>query len=119
MSKIKLTIPVAPSINHCYFYINGKKVKGAKAKQFEQEVALIMRDINFKFDDKRKIVCKMWYFFPDNRRRDTHNTLKLLLDSIERGGLYSDDRYVLPQIMDWQVDKENPIVEMEFEYKEE
>jgi len=74
---------------------------------------------NKKFPDKTKIICKMWYFFPDNRRRDTHNTFKILFDAIEKGGLYKDDKYVMPWVMDFTVDRDNPRLEMEFiEFKE-
>jgi crossover junction endodeoxyribonuclease RusA len=104
MKKIRLTMPIPPSINHCYFYRGGKKIKTQTARDFEKEVALIMRKIDYRFPDKTKIICEMSYFFPDNIRRDAHNTIKLCLDSVERGGLYKDDRYVLPRIMDWEIE---------------
>ena len=116
---IKLTVPIPPSINHCYFYKGGKRIKTKQAREFEDEIAEIMSGVDFKFPDKTKIVCDMTYYFPDNRRRDTHNTIKLLADSIERGGLYSDDRYVLPRVIDWYIDRDRPRVELEFYLKEE
>lgn len=60
-----------------------------------------------------KVVVNLWYFFPDNRKRDTHNGLKLLLDCLEDAEVYANDRYALPRIMDWQVDKQNPRIELE------
>lgn len=59
----------------------------------------------------------MNYFFPDARRRDTHNTFKILFDAIERGGLYKDDKDILPRVMDFEIDRENPRVELKFYLK--
>ena len=70
------------------------------------------------FEERKKIRCDMTFYFPDNRNRDTHNTFKLLFDSIEDGGLYPNDRYVLPNVLDFTVDRENPRLDLEFYYME-
>jgi crossover junction endodeoxyribonuclease RusA len=44
--------------------------------------------------------------------RDTHNGLKLLLDALEKA-VYDNDRYALPRIQDWDIDKTDPRVEVE------
>lgn len=62
-----------------------------------------------------KVVVRLWYYWPDARKRDTHNTLKLLLDALESAGIYENDSLALPQIMDYQIDRANPRVEIEFE----
>jgi len=114
---MRLITPIPPSVNHAYFYRGGKKIKNTKARNFDEEVILLTRQYVKKvkkFPDKKKIICKLWYFFPDARRRDTHNTLKLLLDAVEKGGLYKDDKYVLPQIQDFCIDRDDPRVELEF-----
>lgn len=69
------------------------------------------------FDGEFKIVLDAWFYFPDNRRRDTHNSLKILLDGLE-GVIYADDRYVLPRIQDWTIDRQNPRVELKIYPKE-
>jgi crossover junction endodeoxyribonuclease RusA len=61
-----------------------------------------------------KTIVYAWFYFPDHRRRDTHNTLKILLDALQDGGIYDDDKYALPRIMDYTVDKSQPRVELEF-----
>lgn len=117
---IKFNVSIPPSINHCYFYKGGRRIKTTKAREFERETETIVRHLKVKkFEDDKKIICNLVFYFPDNRRRDTHNTLKLLFDSIERAGFYKDDRYVLPQVLDWTVDRENPRVELEFYLKKE
>lgn len=62
-----------------------------------------------------KTIVKLWYYFPDNRRRDTHNTLKILMDALEDAQIYIDDRWALPQIQNFGIDKSNPRLEIEFE----
>lgn len=62
---------------------------------------------------KGKVIVKLWYYWPDNAKRDTHNTLKLLLDCLEEAQIYANDRFALPRIMDYDVDKLNPRIEIE------
>lgn len=69
------------------------------------------------FEPERKIRCDMTFYFPDARNRDTHNTFKLLFDAIEDGGLYPNDRYVLPYVKDFTIDRTNPRLELEFYYE--
>lgn len=119
---IKFTVPVPPSINHCYWYRNGRKYRTTQAKNYCDEVIYIVRNIMHKqkfkkFEDGKKIVCEMIYYFPDARRRDSHNTFKILLDAIEEAGLYTDDRYILIHVKDIAVDKKNPRVELTFRYQ--
>jgi crossover junction endodeoxyribonuclease RusA len=62
-----------------------------------------------------KVIVWLWYYFPDRRRRDTHNTLKILLDAFEDGGIYEDDKFAMPRVMDYEVDEDHPRIEIEFE----
>jgi len=62
-----------------------------------------------------KVIVRLWFYFPDRRKRDTHNALKALLDALEDACIYQNDQYALPQVMDWDVDRENPRIEIEFE----
>lgn len=117
----KISVPIPPSINHCYFYKGNIKIKTPKAREYWAFVERSVREEivaqNFnRFDSGRKIVCELMYYFPDNRRRDTHNTLKILLDAIEDADLFVDDRYVLPRILDWEIDREHPRVDIVFYY---
>ena len=102
---IKITVPVPPSINHCYFYIKGRRIKSNKARDFDKEVISITNKVGYKFPPRTKIICDMNFYFKDKRKRDTHNTLKLLFDAIETGGLYENDMYVLPRVLDFCVDR--------------
>lgn len=119
----RLILPgTAPSINH--MYVNARVGHGTKrvltktALQWRDEtvaIANVWRVSNKWSTVQRKVVVRLWFYFPDKRRRDTHNGLKVLLDALEDALIYQDDRLALPQIMDYQCDKRNPRIEIEFE----
>ena len=73
-----------------------------------------MEDANWK-----KICNASWYYLdlvvymPDKKRRDSHNMLKLLLDTLQEA-LYHDDYYVMPRIQAVELDRGNPRVEIVF-----
>ncbi|MCM3131858.1 RusA family crossover junction endodeoxyribonuclease [Paenibacillus polysaccharolyticus] len=112
----------APSVNHMYNHrmVKKKLIKTMKpeARAWFDEASLrarLWRNKNKWSTASEKVVVRLWYYFPDERRRDTHNTLKALLDALESGGIYADDKTALPRIMDYEVDKKNPRIEIEFE----
>lgn len=119
----RLILPgLAPSVNHMYnnAYIKGRRMKVLKASAKAWFEDTTYRAIQWRLDNKwstasEKVIVRLWFFFPDKRRRDTHNALKALLDALEDGGIYKDDKTALPQIMDFQVDRNNPRIEIEFE----
>ena len=84
-----------------------------------EQTRQLMKQLSFEpFEEHRMIRCEMMYYFPDGRNRDTHNTFKLLYDSIEDGGLYPNDRYILPYVKPFVTDKANPRLELEFYYED-
>lgn len=115
---MRLTIPIAPSVNHCYYYKGNKRIKKKTARDFEKEVDKLTKkyisEVQEVFPEKTKIACNMWFYMPDLRRRDSHNSIKLVMDAVEKGGLYEDDRFVMPRIQDVTLDRDNPRIEMEF-----
>lgn len=110
-----------PSVNHLYAnaMVKGRRMRvlNSRGKQFFEDTKLVAmiwaKKSNWKKPEKeKKIIMKLWFYFPDKRRRDTHNCLKVLLDSLE-GTLYEDDKTVLPRIMDYEIDRMNPRTEIE------
>ena len=71
-----------------------------------------VRKAGWQISDGRKVIMRLWVYWPDNRRRDVHNLHKLLGDAPE-GIAYKDDKWLLIQDMDFQVDAKNPRVEVE------
>ena len=122
MNKINLVLPLPPSINHSHITTkSGKRIRSTQTKQYMKEIYYYLYNYRVPIDilipTKEKIIMDLWFYFPDNRRRDTHNGLKILLDALE-GILYKDDKCVLPRIQDFQVDKNNPRVEIEITLKD-
>lgn len=119
----RLILPgTVPSVNHMYVnaYIKGRRMKILKtqAKAWVEDTTFRanqwMKDNQWSTTTEKTIV-RLWFYFPDKRRRDTHNGLKVLLDALEDAGIYEDDKFALPQIMDFEYDKNNPRIEIEFE----
>ena len=119
----RLILPgIAPSVNHMYnnAYVKGRRMKVLKASARDWFEDTVYRAIQWRIDNRwptasRKVAVRLWFYFPDKRRRDTHNGLKGLLDALEDGGIYVDDKLALPQIIDYQIDRYNPRIEIEFE----
>ena len=116
---LTLTIKVPPSVNHMYIHKrNGQKILTNAAKQYIKTIQdLCKKEIkkqNWK-KDKESVwyVMDMYFYFQDKRKRDSHNCLKLLMDSLE-GLLFTNDYFILPRIQYVTLDRENPRVEIIF-----
>lgn len=116
---LTLTIKVPPSVNHMYIHKrNGQKILTSTAKQYIKTIQdLCKKEIkkqNWK-KDKESVwyVMDMYFYFKDKRKRDSHNCLKLLMDSLE-GLLFTNDYFILPRIQYVTLDRENPRVEIIF-----
>jgi crossover junction endodeoxyribonuclease RusA len=78
-----------------------------------------MREQQFPmFPNNTKIRMDMLFYFPDARKRDTHNTFKIPMDAME-SIIYINDYWVLPNIIDFTIDRENPRLDLELYIMEE
>lgn len=116
VNRLKLTLPIVPSVNHCYRNVSvHRRILTKIGQAWKSESQYIARTEAMRqgwvFTQKEKIIMEVWTYWPDYRRRDTHNAHKLLADALE-SILYDDDRYVLMRDMDYNVDKKNPRVEI-------
>lgn len=114
--KLKLTLPLCPSVNHCYRYVKGRKFMTKEALQFMQVTNQIVEreKIKQKYTIEKKgvwMVVEVNYFFPDRLRRDGHNMHKILADALN-GCAYVDDQFILIRDMSIELDKENPRLEI-------
>lgn len=86
------------------------------------EAGLLVKDAvrkqGWRYSEKEKLVMEITVYWPDNRRRDTHNLHKALCDAPEKIA-YADDKWVLVRDRDFCVDKGNPRVEIELYRAEE
>lgn len=119
---LKLTLPVPPSVNSIYVNTRyGGKRLSKKAEDYVRVARALVNDFVEKQHWQRAVIgqwlyADMTFFFPDKRRRDSHNGLKILLDALE-SIVYEDDMYVLPRIQGAEYDKKNPRVEIRFTYQ--
>lgn len=115
--KLKLSLPVPPSVNAIYYNTRGGGRRlTKKAENYIRDVRALA---NLAVDEQHWsrqekgvwLYLDLVFYFPDRRRRDSHNTLKVLLDALE-SVLYVDDMYCMPRIQSVEYDKENPRVEI-------
>lgn len=122
-----VTLPIPPSVNHCYvrrgktYYKNGQKkrrmmnVLSKPAENWMSQARDLcleaLKDAHWTVTDKEKVIVDIWVYWPDRRRRDAHNLLKLLCDALE-GFVCVDDRMMLTRIIDFDFDKGHPRVEV-------
>lgn len=122
MDRKSLILDLPPSVNHMYANVKVSNrsikvlTKGAK-KWYEDSLKLIQiwKRVNQWDMIDNKLIVRIWFYYPDYRRRDSHNYLKILMDVLETGKIYSDDRYALVRIMDYETDKKDPRVQITFE----
>ena len=59
----------------------------------------------------QKVIVEVWVYWGSRRRQDCDNLLKALLDALT-GIVYTDDKWAVPRVMDWDIDDKNPRVEV-------
>lgn len=111
---IELILPYPPCVNH-YKRVGrivttrtGKlyqqKINTNATKQFYYEVWMRIKSLNqiegIKSFDDAMISMKVYMYPPDRRKRDVDGILKVLLDSMEKAGLYNDDYQVARLLVD-------------------
>ena len=62
--------------------------------------------------DEGKVVVELTYFWPDRRRRDTHNRIKELMDVLQAAGAFANDCQALARERDFLIDRQQPRVEV-------
>lgn len=97
-----ISLPIPPSTNRRMIMARGRMILSSEARDYIEKASLIvhkrLQDYNL-CPRTDYVAVDFSFIFNDNRRRDAHNYLKILCDVLERGGLVSDDRYILPRIL--------------------
>lgn len=101
---------VYPSINHVYVRMAKGRQKYIKpAEELMDKWANIAKmwakDNDWDVTDEKLVFELIAHFPNDNKKRDTHNAFKMMLDTFE-GILYENDSKVLPRVMDYTKVKE-------------
>ena len=113
---IHLTLPVPPSVNHMYQSAGRGRRLTKDAMNYiriaQEECKKKIKRYEWKKDAEGVwYVMDLYYFFPDRKTRDSHNTLKILTDALE-GLIFSNDYFVLPRIQNVTLDRDNPRLEL-------
>lgn len=120
---LKFSLPIPPSVNHIYQNVGrgSRRLTTEAVKYIKNAQDIAKKQIKKQGwkKDNRAVwsVMDLYFYFPDKRRRDSHNCLKLLTDCME-GLLFYDDYFLLPRIQDVQLDRENPRLEIIYYPKE-
>jgi crossover junction endodeoxyribonuclease RusA len=114
-----LILKMPPSVNH--MYINAKirgrnmrilnKYANEWYKEALEKTLAYVEESGWETAEE-KVILELYFYYPNARLRDSHNTLKILLDLLERGRIYTNDKYALPRVMDFTLDKAHPRVEI-------
>lgn len=114
--KLKLTLPMCPSVNHAYKFVRGRRFMTKDALMFMQTThAIVEREkAKQKYSMEFKgvwLILEIRAYFPDRKVRDVHNMHKILADALN-GCAYVDDQFLLIRDMGVYLDKENPRLEI-------
>lgn len=116
--ELCFTTPIPPSVNHMYQNAGrGKRLtKDALnyIKAAQESCKKAIKERQWKKDkDNVWYYMDLYYYFPDKKVRDSHNTLKILTDAFE-GLLFPNDYFVMPRIQYVTLDRKNPRLEIIF-----
>ncbi len=124
---LRLAVALPPSVNHSHTNAlrrsrgTGRpytaRVPTGHARAWRaatyQEVRLAIIAARWRPISDRKVVVELTYFWPDRRRRDTHNRIKELMDVLQAAGAFANDCQALAREHDFHLDNERPRVEIE------
>ena len=113
---LTFSIPIPPSVNHMYQSAGRGRRLTTQARNYIKTSQDICKAEIKRTKWKRDVehvwyVMDMYFYFPDQRVRDSHNCIKLLVDCLE-GLLFENDYFILPRIQYVCLDRENPRLEI-------
>jgi crossover junction endodeoxyribonuclease RusA len=89
MTRIKLPYP--PSINHYWRHNRGRHHISKEGLAYRRQVMWLYKG---EPEHTGRLSVAIDVHPPDKRRRDLDNTLKVVLDSLEKAGAYKDDSQI-------------------------
>jgi crossover junction endodeoxyribonuclease RusA len=104
------TLTLPPSVNHAYMTgrRSSKRIMTPRSREW-MEYAQAQLSASIERHGwttlREKAVLELDFFFPDARKRDTHNYLKLLCDAVERAGVVENDCFLLPRVNNYVIEK--------------
>ena len=113
---IALVLPLPPSLNHAYITRRGtgQRIRTVQCRSYQDGVRLQLASLIEKpFDRLASITYR--FYWPDNRRRDVDNALKIVRDCLV-GTLVKDDcwRCIPQEHIYSELDKDSPRLEITY-----
>lgn len=109
---------VVPSWNHLYIIRNNRPILDKWALDHKDiliaKLSAWKSQNNWTTTQNQKVAVNIWVYWNDKRRKDCHNLDKLVLDAMNEI-IFDDDCNALVRFMDFEYDKENPRIEVNFE----
>jgi Holliday junction resolvase RusA-like endonuclease len=113
---------VVPTWNHLYQIRSSRLFLDKWALEHKEKLEILsrnwMEENNWETPVNQKVYVDAWIWFPDARERDCHNLDKIILDSFEDAGIFDNDCNALLRYQDFDIDLENPRIEITFTIKE-
>lgn len=96
MTTVTLHLPWPPTTNHLYATVAGKRVLTKAGRAYKRLVAqeVMVARASEAFPTPVWASLTITAYFPDHRRRDLSNLVKLVEDGLTEGAVWSDDRQV-------------------------
>jgi crossover junction endodeoxyribonuclease RusA len=125
--RLELSLPLPPSVNHSHrnIRLRSKRTGRLYTAQSPTKACRSWRStaglyINRARGDARwetiarpaRVVVELRYFWPDLRRRDTHNRIKEVCDALQRCRVFEDDCQVVVHELGFELDRVNGHLEI-------
>lgn len=112
---MNLTIPhIPPSLNK----YAGRKNHWEYRQEKENWLWIVRSACTPPREPIKNAIVSIVFYFPDNRRRDTDNYQKMVLDGLVKSGVIQDDCWQCVELhVKGAVDKSNPRTEITIEPK--
>lgn len=114
--RLDLTAPIPPSVNKLYATVNGRRVLSKAGREYKHEVGWLARAAvqvqRFDFAPDDRLALHITIHFPDRRRCDLSNRIKVLEDGLAEAVGFDDQRIDDLHIVRGAVDRDRPRVEI-------
>lgn len=109
---------VVPTWNHLYLIRRNKLILDKYAVSYKNKLISLAKDWmeenEWETTVNHKVFVDVWIYWSDARKRDCHNIDKVLMDALEDAGIYDNDCNALLRYQDFDIDSDNPRIEVKF-----